>query len=284
MELKTQHKFEEIDKFLFYEGNNKDRLIESYLFLLAWKGFEPQLLTNTKCKECETPVKLITRQSKTYGYFGFVPSRCDFCKNKANVEHLKFEAKSTYQASTTKCGGLRNREVYHQGEAINFDSIKAGYKTQDILLDLIHAVASGQRQKGFLVSGGTGVGKTFLTKCLHNELVDQLQPSVYIKAADLAIKLRTAYREDLTELIKDFKKVKHLFIDDYGIQKNTEMVKELFFSILEYRYENNLQTYITTNLDKEELDMSDSRLSSRFFSKSWLDCYGVIGSDLRIIY
>lgn len=285
MDLQTNINYPEIDEFLCYEGTDeqKDMLLKSYMFFLAWRSFNPQKLSGKVCERCGASVRLAVTKSNVFGNFGLVPKECDSCKGYDYKQYLLIEQTSKYEAAQHRCGGNKNKPVYHQGEIVVFNNIKEGYPRQEQVIDMIYAIASGQRKKGFLISGGTGTGKTFLTKCLHNELVEQLIPTCYIKAVDLAILLRNAYREDLSVLIKDFKKVKILTVDDFGVQKNTEMIKELLFAILDYRYENGLTTIFTSNLLKQELEHLDNRLASRMFDKKWLDCYAMIGDDLRLI-
>ena len=81
------------------------------------------------------------------------------------------------------------------------------------------------------------------------------------------------------EGLRDFKGV--LFIDDFGTEKGTEWMLEIFYSILNQRYADMLPTIITSNCD---LDVIGQRMGDRISSRIIEMCraYKMGGEDKRL--
>lgn len=274
-----------LDEFLFYEGSNYGGLIQSEIFKLIYKGFEPQTKKpDPVCRTCNAPVKAVFTKSKIFGAFGLIPAECDKCKEEAYQQHIQMEAREKYLAGTTKCCGYQNKKVAHNSKLVSLSDITYEAPWQAAVIDYMMRVCEGEEKRGLFLAGTTGIGKTFLAKILNNELHDQSRPVCFLKAVDLAMALRKeTFGDNYKEVIKDFRNVETLIVDDFGTQKNTEFVKESIFSILDYRYENRKRTIITTNLSLDDLEQDDRRLSSRFRDKGWLASYKIVGADLRPI-
>lgn len=132
---------------------------------------------------------------------------------------------------------------------------------------------------GFWVGGKPGVGKTHLLLALMNEIAWN-----YFHAfgkIDNQIKFWT-YSDLCSELRDDpnnFQKFRalrspeFLFIDDVGTSKASDFIQEKFYSIINYRNENGLPTFVTTNLSIDEIGAEFSeRMTSRIKESAiWLD-------------
>jgi DNA replication protein DnaC len=72
-----------------------------------------------------------------------------------------------------------------------------------------------------------------------------------------------------------------LYIDDLGAEKNTEFVEETLYYLINFRYENHLPTFFTSNLSIKELaERSGDRLASRI--AGMCDVIELKGKDKRI--
>ncbi len=135
-----------------------------------------------------------------------------------------------------------------------------------------------------LLTGPTGVGKTFLTTAIVGELVRNAHMVCYLPAADLFEIMgdytfnRKASR-DIT--YRDIRDSKLLIIDDLGTELNSGFVDSTLFSLVNNRINQGLSTIISTNLNINQIGENYStRIASRIFEK-----YKVIrlfGNDIRL--
>ena len=113
-------------------------------------------------------------------------------------------------------------------------------------------------KKGLFLHGSFGSGKTFLISCLLNELARKNYKTVLIYYPELLNKLKSSFDnngETYKELLEEVKKCDILLIDDIGAESVTNFNRdEILGTILQYRMENNLSTFITSNLNIEELE------------------------------
>ncbi len=121
----------------------------------------------------------------------------------------------------------------------------------------------------YFYSKEPGSGKTRLAVSLGNALHSQHDESVrFLTTIDLLNKIKSTFGksnscdEDETEvtqyeLIESLKNVNILIIDDIGTERPTAWVEEIFFSILNGRYEKKKVTIFTSNCQIEELAFAD---------------------------
>jgi len=113
-------------------------------------------------------------------------------------------------------------------------------------------------KKGLYVHGSFGSGKTFLISCLLNELAKKDYKTVLIYYPELLNRLKQTFDnidESYKELLNEVKTSDLLLIDDIGAETVTNWSRdEILGTILQYRMENNLSTFITSNLTLEELE------------------------------
>lgn len=132
---------------------------------------------------------------------------------------------------------------------------------------------------GFWITGKPGVGKTHLLICLMNEIAWN-----YFHAfGKIDNKIKFWSYSDLCSELRDdpnnFQKFRalrspdFLFIDDVGTSKASDFIQEKFYSIINYRNENGLPTFVTTNLTIDEIGAEFSeRMTSRIKESAvWLD-------------
>ncbi len=127
------------------------------------------------------------------------------------------------------------------------------------------AQAFAEAPQGWLVlTGPSGCGKTHLAAALAGRCVERGQAALFMVVPDLLDHLRSAYRpesdvsyDELFELVKN---AQVLILDDLGVQSSTPWAQEKLFQVINHRYNAQLPTVFTTNLDLREFDQ---RLQSR---------------------
>ena len=109
--------------------------------------------------------------------------------------------------------------------------------------------------KGLYLHGSFGSGKTYLIAALLNELEKNKNASIEIVYFPEALR---SMKEDFSlaqDKINYLENVDILLIDDIGAEKVTEWGRdEVLGTILQYRMNNKLTTFFTSNLTIEELE------------------------------
>lgn len=122
--------------------------------------------------------------------------------------------------------------------------------------DFIDNYSKDNKPKGLYLSGSFGSGKTYLLAALFNELAKKEVNSIMIYFPEFLRKLKSSFNENNYEERFDLiKKVDILLIDDIGAENLTPWGRdEVLGVILQYRMDENLPTFFTSNFKIEELE------------------------------
>ena len=140
-------------------------------------------------------------------------------------------------------------------------------------------------QKNLLFTGTTGVGKTFLSSCIANEILKKGYTVLYQTAPILLDSIfdykYNSKSSDSKALYDNFFNVNLLIIDDLGTENLTAAKFAELFTILNSRLITpNTKTIISTNLTLEDLSKSyDSRILSRLIGNYTICRF--FGNDIR---
>ncbi len=112
--------------------------------------------------------------------------------------------------------------------------------------------------KGLFLHGNFGSGKTYFVAATFNELAKQNIKSVIIYYPEFLRSLKASFNAtEADEFENKFNLIKRtplLLIDDLGAESVTSWNRdEILGSLLQYRMQENLTTFITSNLNIEEL-------------------------------
>lgn len=117
------------------------------------------------------------------------------------------------------------------------------------------------KDKGLYLYGNFGCGKTYILAALLNELAKMGIKSSIIYFPEYLRDLKSSFNktdDDLSfkEKYDYIKKVPILLIDDIGAENLTTWARdEILGTLLQYRMEENLSTFFTSNLSLEELEL-----------------------------
>lgn len=143
------------------------------------------------------------------------------------------------------------------------------------------------KYKNITLIGGTGVGKTYLARCILREFLLNSNNCLYLSSFNinnLLLKYHTAFENDKNDIIEPLITCDFLFIDDLGtepIYKNVTI--EYLFLILNERLNLNKHTIITTNLSLKEIkEHYGDRLFSRIINKDTNLTLELCGKDKRL--
>lgn len=141
------------------------------------------------------------------------------------------------------------------------------------------------KQKNLLFTGTTGIGKTYISSCIANEMIEKGYTVLYQTSPVLLDSIFT-YKynnnDNLKGLYDNLFNVNLLIIDDLGTENLTSAKFTEIFTILNARLlTKNTKTIISTNLSLEELNkMYDSRILSRLIGHYSICRF--FGEDIRL--
>lgn len=205
---------------------------------------------------CQNCPGLLACQNKLPGY-AFLP--------KIRDEALEFSYKPCkYKLAFDKKNKFwENVLIYHEPVEIKEASFKKIYKTDKKrykviiwLTDFIERYRQDKKQKGLYLYGNFGCGKTYLISATFNELAKENVKSAVIFWPEYLNYLKSLFNtNEFGSKFNEIKKVPLLLIDDLGAENNTAWARdEILCSLLQYRMDEKLPTFITSNLDLEALE------------------------------
>lgn len=135
--------------------------------------------------------------------------------------------------------------------------------------------------KGLFLHGEKGTGKTKLAAIIANERARAGSPVLFASVPDLMADIRRSFKDGTTsEAVQAVKNAPFLVLDDLGAEKMTEWVGEQLFCIVNHRYNECLQTVVTSNYSPTQViahmatvdrdgnvidDMQGQRIMSRIY-------------------
>ena len=142
-------------------------------------------------------------------------------------------------------------------------------------------------EKNLLFCGNPGLGKTFLSSCIANELIHSGKTVLYQTAPIMLDKIiDVKFNKKSSNIINEINNVDLLIIDDLGTESKNSVTTTELFNIINTRLlnQNNkiTKTIISTNYDLKQLySIYEERLLSRMIG-NYNACY-FFGDDIRII-
>ena len=158
---------------------------------------------------------------------------------------------------------LQNVFFYEIPTSLKGASFKNIYKDDASRINIIKKIKTfydsykkGKIEKGIYLWGNFGSGKSYLITALFNELAKYNVKSAVVYFPEFLRKLKGSFGNDsYNELFDQIKSVSLLLIDDLGAEKLTDWARdEILGSILQYRMDFKLPTFITSNLSLKDLE------------------------------
>ena len=112
-----------------------------------------------------------------------------------------------------------------------------------------------EKPKGIYLHGSFGTGKSYLIAALFNELAKKDIPSAIVYVPEFLRLLKSSFDSDYEEKYNYIKRVPVLLLDDIGAENLTAWSRdEIIGTILQYRMDEKLPTFFTSNLDIKQLE------------------------------
>lgn len=184
--------------------------------------------------------------------FSYIP-----CKYQKNLQEQTKWYENVYTFEIPREIKEASMKNIHTDDAERFQVIKW-------ITDFLEKFKQGLPTKGLYLTGNFGCGKTYLISAMLNELAKNNHQVAMIYYPELLRSLKESFK-DYDEYNEKFNKIKRtelLLIDDIGAETTTSWGRdEVLGTILQYRMEQGLPTFFTSNLSLKELEehLSTSR-------------------------
>lgn len=266
---------EKIDKFL--NSKISTSIKQNYIKALEDEAFR-KLITQYKIDE-EVGMKYTSRlmdSSKEHTNCSNCPSLAA-CSNSVRGFCLTpKQNKNTINFSYDMCKYLKKEEyrenvqVFDVAKDIKNASIKNIYTNDKNRIEIIKAIKNfineykkGTNPKGIYLHGSFGSGKTYLISALFNELAKSGTTSVIIHTPELLRSLKDSFSTDYSEKFYLLKHTPLLLLDDIGAEYLTAWGRdEVIEPILQYRMDEGLPTFFTSNFTILELEKHFTTVSN----------------------
>ncbi len=207
------------------------------------------------CKKCGKPLEKIFEVVR--GTFEKFPQHCDcMIETDKNAEQEKRKASS--RDRRIKCF---YDEVFHNYTFENDDGKNAELST--ICRNYVKNFDDKFRKDGIglHLHGTSGNGKTFAACCIANALIDK---GYICKFSRLTRRVNDyGSSPNKNSFLDDIAKSQLIVIDDFGFEKNNEVV----FSIIDTIYENKRPVIVTSNLTNDDLKRDDDVVFKRIIDR-----------------
>ncbi|WP_034302616.1 primosomal protein DnaI [Alkalibacterium sp. AK22] len=119
--------------------------------------------------------------------------------------------------------------------------------------------------KGLYFQGAFGVGKTYLLGAIAHELSEHGHASTLVHFPTFAVEMKNSIGNNTTESkLTTLKKARVLMIDDIGADSMSSWIRDdVLGVILQYRMQEELPTFFTSNFDMDQLEKEHLSVSQR---------------------
>lgn len=242
-----------------------------------------EALKNTEFKELVSKIKLPKEKLMKYTSL-LEQSSCDYanctkckslleCKNKIEGhaylpkivnDKLVFSYKACkYQEKIMEMNKYKDNITLYQMRKDILDANKDGIDAKDAkrhetinwLIDFTKNYP--KKKKGLYLHGNFGCGKTYLITAFLVELAKKGVKSTIVFWPEFLTDLKSYFGDDIgyKKIMHQMKNTEILFIDDIGAENLTPWARdEVLCPIIQYRMDNNLTTFFTSNFDIKDLE------------------------------
>ena len=229
--------------------------------------FEDSKEEYKNCKSCKN---LAACKNKMTG-FCFLPV---LKEGRLNFSYVACKYKEKYLSDCKYQKNVTSMDVPREIREAKIKDIYTDDKQREKvikwILNYIKEYKKGNFGKGLYLHGNFGCGKTYLISAMFNELAKKGVKSVTVYYPEFLRELKGRFGEDYNEVFNKVRKAPLLLLDDIGAETVTNWNRdEILGSLLQYRMQEGLPTFFTSNNTIKELEEhligsdSEGRVKSR---------------------
>ena len=204
---------------------------------------------------------------------------CSQCHSPRQVR-LHLPGKDMDQIQRMKTEGLQDRYLQDFTFSNNegFNPTEIGYAKQYVA----NWKTMLYKNKGLLLWGDVGTGKTFIAGCIANALIAQCVPVLMTNFPRILNALASLRDLDRNQYVDSLNKYRLLILDDLGVGRSTDYAREQLFHVIDSRCRSRKPMLITTNLSLDELKNTADPDLHRIYDRILAQCIPVKVNNANI--
>lgn len=200
---------------------------------------------------------------------------CPVCKNKGRILDISDEGDEVFR----KCTCMTKRNVIRYAKQSGLGDLTGKrFKTYEPVEDwqkrfletavaYTKSVLAGDRG-WFTMLGQSGCGKTHLCSAVCNRLLGAGKQVVYMLWTSEIREIKANAKDEYANRVDRFRRSEVLYIDDLFKGKVTEADIQIAYELINWRYNSNLITLISSELSLYDLIKVDAATAGRIKEKS----------------
>lgn len=264
------------------EGDNKSSLKDLQAKISTLSTYRENLLTQKGYpKDYLAPV-YYCKDCQDVGYINNEKCHC-FKKEVINLLYSGTNAKNIQKKETFENFSLNYYSKAYKDTTTNTSSYEHMLNVRDLVKKYVDDFDNSP-STNLLFYGNTGLGKSFLSNCVANELIKQCHSVISLSAIELFhifSKSEFGKDEEQEEFSDEILSCDLLIIDDLGTELSNSFTTSRLFYCINERILKGKSTIISTNFDLTKLQ---EQYSDRIFSRI-MHSYKVIkffGNNIRL--
>lgn len=152
-----------------------------------------------------------------------------------------------------------------QARLNNFEHDAERFNALDAALTFVDQVQQPGFEPGIYFSGPFGVGKTYLLGAIANELAEKGIKTTLVHFPSFAVEMKSAIgNNSVADQVDRIKKAPILMLDDIGADSMSSWIRDdVLGVILEYRMQQQLPTFFSSNFTMDQLAEEHLRVNQR---------------------
>lgn len=217
----------------------------------------------------------------------------EYVKNKENIKNGKEIAMPGYSPDLIVSGHRievvyiptpelqarqKKRELQSRVKSVNMPkSIRIAQiedydqdKRQDVLEAALLFIANYESNnqifhKGMYLEGNFGVGKTFLLAAIANKLAEKGFETTLVHFPSFAVEVKNSIgKNNTSDIVDEIKRAPILMLDDIGADQLSSWLRDdILGVILQYRMQEELPTFFSSNLSMQQLETEYLTINNR---------------------
>lgn len=210
---------------------------------------------------------------------------CDKCKNRGyflttqeiNGFKYTFETECECMKTRRTLQRLKRSGIAPVLEKYDLKNYKTNESWQKAILDnALEYIANGG-DKWWFIGGQSGSGKTMICTGIVGELVKKSYETRYIVWNEFIRDLKdiVSKSQGLSVKLEELKRIELLYIDDLFKFEPTKFDKDTLFEIINYRYNHNLKTIISSEYSISVIFTIDNAIGGRIKERCGRFCLAI---------